>query len=517
MESTRDNPRVQLASIRAPQPVRRVRGLDGMRALACAAVLAYHLLPGTLVGGFLGVDVFFVLSGFLITALLLREWRNRCHIDLRSFWLRRIRRLLPAVTVMALVTLIVAGLVDHDLLAGIVPQFFGVITFAYNWVEIGLGASYFDTANPHLWTNVWSLAVEQQFYLLWPLVVIVIVGLHRRWRWLIPALLALISLSWMAWLISGAEDYTRAYQGTDSHAFGLMLGALLATVARDPLVQVETCAPRRVAWMRGLIAWVSLAVVIAGWIVIPDSQAWVYPWGTLAICLAMVGFMQAMLPRVDEAGGPGHLLANLLDTRVLVWLGERSYGIYLWHWPLAVIITHLHPQLPVWQSAIYITALSIVAAHLSYRWVEVPMRYRGIGATLRSWSGPRLFVATGSGTYRRAGLRDGLRIALPTTAMLAFLALASQQLIAAPTQTEAERLVAAGTTAITAEPTPAATPSTQPSPEPTITTTPTAAPTPGPKSAPTGEHVSVIGDSVTVAAASALQEQLPGVAIDAAV
>ena len=500
----------ELQAPRRPEartPARRVRGLDGLRALAAAAVLAYHLIPGVAIGGFLGVDVFFVLSGFLITALLIRENQRFGGINLKSFWLRRIRRLLPAVGLMSVITLIVAGLLNRDLLVGILPQFVGVLTFSYNWVEISQGVSYFNQAQPHLWTNVWSLAVEQQFYILWPLAVVGILFLHPKWRPAVPLVLAVISAGLMAFWVSGTTEFTRAYQGTDSHAFGLMLGAALAMVATDPMGMPDRAAGGWQKWLRGLLAWICLAIIVSAWFLIPDDRAWVYPWGTLIAVVATLGLIQGFLPQIDEAGGPGHLLANLLDARPLVWLGERSYGIYLWHWPLWVIAGKMLPAAPVILIALIVIAGSVLAATLSYRYVEVPMRQEGIGATIKRWLGPSWDLIDPSTpmpkapqwqSYRRI-MAPGLVAVVVVGTVLGFL-------LSAPEKTQAQIAVERGQHALQGGSQPTEVPTESPTEEPEPTLSPA-----------TGENTVVYGDSVTVASAAHLQELLPGVQIDAAV
>lgn len=500
----------ELQAPRRPEartPARRVRGLDGLRALAAAAVLAYHLIPGVAIGGFLGVDVFFVLSGFLITALLIRENQRFGGINLKSFWLRRIRRLLPAVGLMSVITLIVAGLLNRDLLVGILPQFVGVLTFSYNWVEISQGVSYFNQAQPHLWTNVWSLAVEQQFYLLWPLAVVGILFLPPKWRPAVPLTLAVISAGLMAFWVSGTTEFTRAYQGTDSHAFGLMLGAALAMVATDPMGMPDKVAAGWQKWLRGLLAWICLAIIVSTWFLIPDDRAWVYPWGTLIAVVATLGLIQGFLPQIDEAGGPGHLLANLLDARPLVWLGERSYGIYLWHWPLWVIAGKMLPAAPVILIALIVIAGSVLAATLSYRYVEVPMRQEGIGATIKRWLGPSWDLIDPSTpmpkapqwqSYRRI-MAPGLVAVVVVGTVLGFL-------LSAPEKTQAQIAVERGQHALQGGSQPTEAPTEAPTEEPEPTLSPA-----------TGEKTVVYGDSVTVASAAHLQELLPGVQIDAEV
>ena len=163
-------------------PRGRIGGLDGLRAVAVALVLVYHLLPGLLPGGMVGVDAFFVISGFLITSLLLVERRTTGRIDAGRFWIRRLRRIVPALLVAVAATVSAAACLGGDVLLAVRRQVLGSVLLVYNWVEIVAGSSYFDRTQPLLLTNVWSLAVEEQFYLVWPLVVIALLarGVSRR-------------------------------------------------------------------------------------------------------------------------------------------------------------------------------------------------------------------------------------------------------------------------------------------------------------------------------------------------
>lgn len=163
-------------------PRYQLRGLDGLRALAALAVLVYHVAPNWMPGGFMGVDVFFVLSGFLITAILAKEKHRTGKIRLGRFWAKRFRRLFPAVTLTVLVTVPLAALVNRDFLVGIGRQVIGSLTFTYNWLNIFFGQSYFDRANPQFFSNMWTLAVEQQFYLFWPLILLLVFRLRGRYR-----------------------------------------------------------------------------------------------------------------------------------------------------------------------------------------------------------------------------------------------------------------------------------------------------------------------------------------------
>ncbi|MCW5944643.1 MAG: acyltransferase, partial [Cryobacterium sp.] len=178
----------------APKPPPRFAGLDGLRAIAVLSVVAYHLFPGTLIGGYIGVDLFFVISGFLITALLLRQKESLGKIDLKGFWVRRARRLLPALFLLLIVICSVAAMVGGNVLIDLGRQILGAVTFSSNWLSILSEHSYFTESNPELFRNLWSLAVEEQFYLIWPLALLLLLLLpYRRLRWVLLAGVAVAS------------------------------------------------------------------------------------------------------------------------------------------------------------------------------------------------------------------------------------------------------------------------------------------------------------------------------------
>jgi peptidoglycan/LPS O-acetylase OafA/YrhL len=212
----------------------RLPGIDGLRAIAVLVVIAFHLTPGPLLGGYLGVDLFFVISGFLITGLLLRERAEHGRIRLREFWVRRARRLLPALVMLLLTCSSAAFFVGGDVLVRLWSQLIGALTFSSNWVLIATGSSYFDDSAPELFRNLWSLAVEEQFYLAWPFVVLLVALVPRRWvRASVLAAVAIASALAMALLYVPGTDATRVYYGTDTHSFGLAIGASLAVLAAD--------------------------------------------------------------------------------------------------------------------------------------------------------------------------------------------------------------------------------------------------------------------------------------------
>lgn len=363
-----------------------IPGLDGLRALAIVAVLLFHFLPTTLPGGFLGVDVFFVVSGFLITTLLLRELDARGRIDLPTFWRRRARRLLPALLLVVVTSVSVARLVGGDLLVGIGRQTVGALTFTSNWLEIAAGASYFHSTSPILFVNFWSLAVEEQFYLLWPLTLVVVLAATRttRQRVLGVAGLGLASALLMATLVGPGQDATRVYYGTDTHLVGLMGGAALALAWADPR---HRAGLRSRAWRR----WRGTAV-LGALLTLAALMRWTgedspltFRGGIALASAATVVLVAGLL----EAPSPWR---RVMSARPLVWLGRRSYGIYLWHWPVLVIAGALVPYAPgTVRAALVLTAalvVTLVVSALSFTLVEQPVRRHGLrasGGRLARW------------------------------------------------------------------------------------------------------------------------------------
>ncbi|MFM2353204.1 MAG: hypothetical protein RLZZ608_610, partial [Actinomycetota bacterium] len=253
----------------------RLPGLDGLRALAIVLVLAYHLFPGLAPGGFIGVDVFFVVSGYLITALLIAEHREHGRISLGRFWARRARRLLPALIVVVGLSSAVAALIGGDILVGIGWQLAGVLTFSSNWWSIAQGASYLDQTSPDLFRHAWSLAVEEQFYLVWPLAMILLLFLPLRWlRVAVPLALAVVAAVAMAVLagdpVVDPAPASVAYLSTLTHGFGLLVGAGVA-LSREPMRE-RASAPRTAGWLADLGALVATSGLLAlAWVLSIDA------------------------------------------------------------------------------------------------------------------------------------------------------------------------------------------------------------------------------------------------------
>ena len=398
-----------------PRPVdanaRYEPALDGIRALAVAAVLGYHLGVPLLAGGLLGVGVFFTLSGYLITTILLTSWGRFGDLQLRRFWTRRARRLLPALALVLVVVLLATAISDRQQFAGRAGGSLWAAFYVSNWATIVSGASYFDRfANPGPLDHLWSLAVEEQFYLLWPLVLWGLLRLtgSRLARTALATLgLAVLSFGLLAWLARQGFDNTRAYEGTDTRAGGVLIGAALAMVWRPGRRAHEVSR----ASSRTLDAAGGVAIVVIGVLVMTtnDYSLSLYRWGLLVLSIATAVV-------VAVAVHPGsHVVRRALGTTPLVWIGERSYGIYLWHLPvIAFTPAEFLQGRTVARGAIQL-ALTLLAASASWTLIEDPIRRHGItGVFGPLTTSPRLPVQ-----LRRVLNAPTLLVALATMGLLA--------------------------------------------------------------------------------------------------
>ena len=358
---------------------RYITGLDGIRAIAVIMVLAYHLKLALFKSGFLGVTVFFVLSGYLITDILISEVEEEGTIDLKNFWLRRIRRLVPAVMSMAVVIIFVSAVVNRIIFTKGCKDFLASVLGFNNWWQIFNKVSYFEAAGvPSPFTHCWSLAIETQFYLIYPLILLGIYKLvksreeGRAKRGLLFAgvtlLLALISVILMIVLFDPQQDASRVYYGTDTRAFSLLFGALLAILWEYQMV------PRRLsASVNMVLGSVSFAVLLVMTIAINGSSNFWYRGGQF------VGTILTVLV-IYTVSGRKTWLSRFLSNPVLKWIGDRSYSIYLWHYPIILLISK-GIKASWWITLIEIV-LSVVLAELSYRFIETPIRHGIIGEYL---------------------------------------------------------------------------------------------------------------------------------------
>ena len=323
--------------------------------------------------------MFFVLSGYLITGILISEVEEEGTIDLKNFWLRRIRRLVPAVMSMAVVIIFVSAVVNRIIFTKGCKDFLASVLGFNNWWQIFNKVSYFEAAGvPSPFTHCWSLAIETQFYLIYPLILLGIYklvksrGEGRAKRGLLFAgvtlLLALISVILMIVLFDPQQDASRVYYGTDTRAFSLLFGALLAILWEYRMV------PRRLsASVNMVLGSVSFAVLLVMTIAINGSSNFWYRGGQFFGTILTVLMVYAV-------SGRKTWLSRFLSNPVLKWIGDRSYSIYLWHYPIILLISK-GIKASWWITLIEIV-LSVVLAELSYRFIETPIRYGIIGEYL---------------------------------------------------------------------------------------------------------------------------------------
>ncbi len=349
--------------------------LDGVRAFAVLAVMAFHGGVGWAGGGFLGVDAFFVLSGYLITSLLVAEWGRTGSIGLGSFWSRRARRLLPALfLVLVAVALYGALFVPADSLGSLRSEALSTLGYAANWHQIAAGQNYFaQQALPSPLMHTWSLAIEEQFYIVWPLVVL---GL-LRWRRSLRALLgvgvlgALASALTMALLYTPGGDPGRVYYGTDTRAQSLLVGAALAIVLAR---RTEPLSRRGGRALSGAAA-IGAGVVLWMWVTMTGTTTWLYRGGFLigALSVAAVIACSVLVPTGT--------VARVLAVAPLRFVGKISYGLYLWHWPIFLLLDHARTGLEGPALLVLRLAVTLAVSVASYYLVERPVR----NGSFRSW------------------------------------------------------------------------------------------------------------------------------------
>ena len=347
----------------------RIAGLDGLRAVAVIGVLLYHAGVSWIPGGLLGVDVFFVISGFLITTLLLDERARTGGTALRAFWTRRLRRLLPALIAMLLFVSVVWGLVLKDPGGNLRKDVLFAFGYSANWWFAFSGQGYFQLLNaPSPVLHTWSLAVEEQFYLIWPIAVALLLSRGRRvGRWAAGGA-AVAAIATLVQSLAGVWT-DRLYYGTDTRAVPLLVGAAFgAWYFRHRSTLRLTPASRAVLRALGLFATVAL-----GWAFtrLDGQSAVLYRGGFLLLAITVSVLI------VSVAADPAGPLARVLEWRPLRYLGTISYGLYLWHWPLFLLVNHARTGLSGGGLLVTRLALAFTVAAVSYEYLELPIRRGG--------------------------------------------------------------------------------------------------------------------------------------------
>ncbi len=362
--------------------IRHIPAIDGLRAVAVIAVMLYHLGFSWIPGGFLGVDLFFVISGYVITRLLLDSIQRSGGLDLRGFYLARIRRLLPALVFMVFSTALFISVWAPETVKRFVTDIPFVVSGSMNWALVYRHQDYFEAiGRPPLLQHTWSLAVESQFYLLWPLILLLVLKQFGKNK--IPsAALAIAGFSGIALLVlsmrmdaSNAQSVSHVYFGTDTHSIGLFLGAALAVswIPQNLTIHIE----KRAQDFIDAIGVFGLLGLLACFLFITESDATLY---RLAFPLAGIFGCAIIMSLVH----PASRFAPMLSSKPILWIGQRSYAIYLWHW---IVFQLTRPSVDLAGSVWALYALRILVvfalADISLRWVELPIRSDVVGAWFR--------------------------------------------------------------------------------------------------------------------------------------
>ncbi len=346
----------------AAQPaLRYVPALDGLRAVAVLAVFAGHLSYGRIPGGFVGVEVFFVLSGFLITSLLLGDWRRTGRVAFGEFWLRRGARLLPALTLTVAGVFVLYALDSQVAVPGeslwTIPT---VMLYAGNWVEADSGGSlgYLQ--------HTWSLAIEGQFYLVWPVALVLMLRVFRPPRILTVVLIAAIASAIGRYVVALDAPY-QSYNRSDTRACALLFGCALALALADPAIRSRA---RR--WASMPVAVVALATVAGATLALGYYERATYGGGLLVVSLAAA----ALIAHVSFSASA---VTRLLCFAPVLWVGRRSYGIYLYHFPVVHYLTDLRLHSGHVVEILVRIGVTFALAALSYRYIEQPILRRTKG------------------------------------------------------------------------------------------------------------------------------------------
>lgn len=353
----------------------RLIGLEAVRALAIVAVLFYHLnMTGFFNAGFLGVDVFFNLSGFLITCLLLREFQQKGDIAIGAFYLKRFRRLFPATAALIVGWLILAPIYSPDSYERLCKDVMAALFYYSNWWQIYSSQSYFETfGNPPLLLHLWSLAVEEQFYIVWPLALLLLLK-HMPVQTVgrVCMGLAVLSTVWMAYVYDvtvDGGDPSRAYLGADTHAMGLFLGAALACYWSPWQVRDNA----KLAWVqhwRGVLLGVALSALTIMLLTWNEGLPVLFKGGFFLAGICTLLLIVALTDVAPEQFGTNQV--SRVAVVLVRWVGTRSYSIYLWHWPI-FIACQVGPD-QSWRTVFTCFVLTVIAAEISYRCVERPFQ-----------------------------------------------------------------------------------------------------------------------------------------------
>ncbi|GAB0298185.1 acyltransferase family protein [Staphylococcus pseudintermedius] len=356
---------------RKPINPRYMPGLDGVRAVAVIAIIIYHLNPQWLSGGFLGVDTFFVISGYLITSLLLTEYHNTGKIKLMSFWLRRVKRLIPAVLFLVMGVIVLSLIFMPTEIQKVRADSIAAIFYVSNWWYIMQNVDYFEQFAVQPLKHLWSLAIEEQFYLVFPIVLLSLLSFIRRLKSIRIIFLILLVISMIAMMVLYVpnENVARVYFGTDTRIQTLLMGVLLALVW--PPFQLKAKVNRQMRTMIDTAGVVGLAILFICFKFVSETNSILYYGGFFLISTVT-------LLVIASSVHPSGYFAKFLGNKVFTFIGSRSYSLYLWHYPIIVLIHHqfVQGQIPPLVYVVEIL-LMVLMAEFSYKFIEQPFRKEG--------------------------------------------------------------------------------------------------------------------------------------------
>ncbi|RBP95833.1 peptidoglycan-N-acetylmuramate O-acetyltransferase [Cytobacillus firmus] len=352
---------------------RYIHGLDGLRALAVLFVIAYHFNFSWAKGGFLGVNIFFVLSGYLITSIMIPSQGQRFTINLRNFWIGRMRRLIPAAYVMILITIVWVTLFNRELLHTVRGDAISSIFYTSNWWFIFHEVSYFDSfGSPSPLKNLWSLAIEEQFYIIWPIVLTIGLYIYKKQCKLAIFVFssAICSAMLMGLLYESGKDPSRVYYGTDTRSFELLIGCWLALVWPMKRLSSKKLSVKLHNTLN-ITSIISLVIFIICLFFVNEYQVFLYRGGMFLICMNAAILIACICH-------PASLLGKILAWKPLRWIGTRSYGLYLWHYPVIVLSTPVYEiGNPAFGRVALQLTFTLIIAELSYRLIETPIQKHG--------------------------------------------------------------------------------------------------------------------------------------------
>lgn len=356
---------------RKPINPRYMPGLDGVRAVAVIAIIIYHLNPQWLSGGFLGVDTFFVISGYLITSLLLTEYHKTGKIELMSFWLRRVKRLIPAVLFLVMGVIVLSLIFMPTEIQKVRADSIAAIFYVSNWWYIMQNVDYFEQFAVQPLKHLWSLAIEEQFYLVFPIVLLSLLSFIRRLKSIRIIFLILLVISMIAMMVLYVpnENVARVYFGTDTRIQTLLMGVLLALVW--PPFQLKAKVNRQMRTMIDTAGVVGLAILFICFKFVSETNSILYYGGFFLISTVT-------LLVIASSVHPSGYFAKFLGNKVFTFIGSRSYSLYLWHYPIIVLIHHqfVQGQIPPLVYVVEIL-LMVLMAEFSYKFIEQPFRKEG--------------------------------------------------------------------------------------------------------------------------------------------